>query len=440
MHWHKPGTLLQFLLFVYRSFMQNKGLENAKSLTYTSLFAVVPLVTLVFAILSAFPSFQVFGAQVQDMIFDRLLPSSSRELDTYLADFAAQAKNLTWVGALMLFVTAYLMLVNIERNFNLIWGVGELRKGLSSFLLYWSVLSLGPLLFGIGFGISSYVTSLSLFERFTEVSELIGAKRALLGMFPILLSIGAFTLLYVAVPNCGVKIKHGLSGALVVALSFILVKLVFSRFIATASYALIYGTFAAIPIFLMWLYICWVVILMGANLVRCIPLFSTDNTRDDIHPTLVLLALIHLLWEKHQAGEVLKVQQLMDERWPLKQASAETLLGLLLEKNIIVALNQGEFMLVRDLGNVSLWYLLGTTPWAQPTSKDVQQDLPDVLIRHLPDQVKLAGSFRKLELATYAEFSTNFGEWFRDPAWWPQLKPQAPAAASQGTGEVTSTL
>src|SRR5690606_11604072 len=162
-----------FLLFLLSSFNKHKGMENAKSLTYTSLFAVVPLITLVFTILSAFPSFRVFGDQVQTLIFNRLLPSSSLELEGYLATFASQARNLTWVGALMLFVTSYLMLVNVERNFNLIWGVEESRKGLSSFLLYWSVLSLGPLLLGVGFAISSYVTSLTLFERFNEVSELL---------------------------------------------------------------------------------------------------------------------------------------------------------------------------------------------------------------------------------------------------------------------------
>ena len=122
--------------FVFREFLANNGLENAKSLTYMSLFAVVPLMTLVVSILSAFPSFQVFGGQIQDMIFARLLPSSSSQLEQYLENFSGQARNLTWIGAVMLLATAYFMLINIEQSFNRIWDVAELRKGI--FLVFCS--------------------------------------------------------------------------------------------------------------------------------------------------------------------------------------------------------------------------------------------------------------------------------------------------------------
>ena len=232
----RPQSQWGFVCFVYREFTLNHGLEFAKSLTYMSLFAVVPLLTLMLAILSAFPSFQVFGNEIQEMIFQRLLPSSTSELEDYLANFAGQAKNLTWAGAVMLLATAYFMLVNIERSFNRIWDVSQQRKGISSFMLYWSVLSLSPLLLGVGFAISSYITSLSLFETFTEVSDLVGARSLVLSLFPTVLTTLGFTLLYVAVPNCGVRLVHGLIGGAVVALLFILVKWVFALFIGMASY------------------------------------------------------------------------------------------------------------------------------------------------------------------------------------------------------------
>jgi membrane protein len=429
MLWYRPATLLSFLRFVYVGFTQNKGLENAKSLTYTSLFAVVPLITLLFTILSAFPSFQVFGAQIQEMLFDRLLPSSSEQVAGHLADFAGQARNLTWVGAVMLFATSYMMLVNVERSFNLIWGVEELRKGLTSFLLYWSVLSLGPLLLGVGFAISSYVASLTLFERFTEVSGLFGARRLALGFSSLLLTTGAFTLLYVAVPNCGVQVRHGFCGALVVALTFIVVKWVFTRFIATASYEFIYGTFAAIPIFLLWIYVCWVVILFGANLVRSIPLFAANHAQVDVHPSLVLLALIHRLWQKQQSGATLRVQELMDEGWPLKSVSAKQLFALLSQEQLVRAVNQDEYLLVRDLGGLSLWDLLSRTPWAQPDAATLAQPLPVVLRQHLPEPQRLREAFGHLENVAKEEFNTSFGEWFRDPEWWPE---QEKTASTEG--------
>jgi membrane protein len=418
MNWMQPRTLLEFVKFVYQRFLLHDGLEYSKSLTFTSLFAVVPFITLVVSILAAFPSFQVFGAQIQDMLFQRLLPSSTSQLQDYLATFSLQARNLTWIGAVMLLVTAYLMLRNIERSFNQIWGVGELRKGLASFLLYWSVLSMGPLLLGLGFAISSYVTSLTLFERFAAISDGLGTSRAVLAFFPVLLTTGAFTLLYAAVPNCNVQVRHALAGAVVVALSFKLVKWVFAKFIATASYELVYGTFAALPIFLMWLYVCWVLILFGANLVRCIPLFASRTATDHVHPTLMLLALLHRFWQKQQEGSALRVQELIDQNWPFRRMTLEQLLALLEAQKLVRSLNQEEYMLVRDLDKVSVWEVLSALPWAQPEPADLDEPLPLVIASHLPDLNALKAHFLRLAESSSTEFGTSFGRWFRNESGW----------------------
>jgi membrane protein len=406
---------LRFVRFVFRNFMRNEGLENAKSLTYTSLFAVVPLLTLIVSILSVFPSFQVFGAQIQEMIYDRLLPSTGSELQAYLKSFAGQARNLTWAGAVMLFATAYLMLVNIERNFNRIWGVSEQRKGVTSFLLYWSVLSLGPLLLGMGFAISSYVTSLALFNTFSELAA-VGGHNLLLEVFPVVLTTVAFTLLYVAVPNCGVKLRHGLVGAVVVALAFIVVKWVFGKFITQGSYTLIYGTFAAIPVFLVWLYVCWVVILFGANLVRAIPLYGSRVGSEEVHPSLLLLALLHKFWEKQQSGAVLKVTELLAEKWPFRTVSADKLLALLVEKRLVHALGDDEFMLSRDLEALSVWDVLGDTPWGLPDPEELSRPLPAVVSDHVPELADLCQRFRHVNELAAAEFSSPLGAWFRQSA------------------------
>jgi membrane protein len=241
----------------------------------------------------------------------------------------------------------------------------------------------------------------------------------LLRLFPLVLTTGAFTLLYVAVPNCGVQVRHGFAGALVVALSFIVVKWLFTRFMATASYALIYGTFAVIPIFLLWIYVCWVVILVGANLVRSIPLFAASHVMDGAHPTLLLLALLHRFWEKQQAGELLRVQELMDDGWPLKSVSAKQLLSLLGELQLVRTISQDEYLLVRDLGSVTLWDVLSHTPWAQPDAAALARPLPVVLRPHLPEPQHLRDSFGRLEAVARQEFSASFSDWFRDPAWWP---------------------
>lgn len=256
---------------VYRNFLQHQGLENARALTFTSLFAVVPLLTLMLSFFTLFPSIEGLGASIQGILLSHLLPGSGQELEAYIEEFTAHARNLTWIGAVMLVVTGVLMLRNIERCFNHIWGVPDMRKGWLSVLLYWLATSLGPLLLGIGLVLSSYLTSLSLFERFFEYSDVIGARNALLEFFPSLLATGAFTLLYLTVPNTQVKARDALIGAVAVVLVLKLVKWAFTLSITTASYQLVYGTFAALPIFLLWLYSCWVVVLCGANLVRCLP-------------------------------------------------------------------------------------------------------------------------------------------------------------------------
>ena len=412
MRWLNSKALFQFLCFIYSSFMRNRGLEKAKSLTYTTLFAVVPFITLVFAILSAFPSFQVFGSQIQEMIFDRLLPSSSSELESYLSSFADQAKNLTWVGGLMLLVTAFLMLVNVERNFNQIWGVKNQRKGLSSFLLYWSVLSLGPLLLGVGFAVSSYVTSLVLFEIFSDVSASVGASSLILSFFPTLLTAGAFTLIYVAVPNCGVRLKDGIVGGAVVALSFILVKNIFTRFISTASYELVYGTFAVIPIFLLWIYVSWVLILLGANLVRCIPIFTVNKAEQEAHSYIVVLALLHDFWFKQQSGQSVKLKTLMSKASPFQNTQIEELLDFLVQENIVRSCSSAEYSLIRDLQSISLWELFNNMPDAMPKVPELAM-FPSELEQYVPDYDSLKSRFCQVERMTKEEFPESLSDFFR---------------------------
>jgi membrane protein len=269
--------LARFLLLVYRNFMLHQGLESAKSLTYTSLFAVVPLLTLMLTFLAMFPAFQGVGGRVEDLLLNHLLPRSGREIEQYLEEFAAQARNLTWLGAALLVVTAVLMLRAIESNFNRIWGIPDMRKGFGSLLAYWGVMSLGPFLLGIGLVVSSYLTSLSLFERFSELSDLVHARSAVLGFFPTLLAVGAFMLLYMTVPNCRVSTRDALIGAALVVVVLNVVQWAFTLSITTASYQLVYGTFAALPIFLLWLYVCWAVILAGANLVYCLPQYGIEQ-------------------------------------------------------------------------------------------------------------------------------------------------------------------
>lgn len=266
--------LIRLFLDTIRQFIRNQGILNASALTYTTLFAVVPLMTVTYAMLAAIPSFQGVGDQLQGWIFSNFVPATGAVVQDYLADFSSQARKLTAVGVAFLAITAIMMMKNIEAAFNRVWRVTEPRKGLSSFLLYWAVLSLGPILIGLGLVLTSYIASLPLISSATEIA----GKLRLLSLLPMLLSAVAFTLLYAAVPNCRVPVKYAAIGAIVVAILFEAAKRGFAFFVTQfPSYELIYGAFAAVPLFLAWIYITWIIILLGAELTRSLTIWRGED-------------------------------------------------------------------------------------------------------------------------------------------------------------------
>jgi membrane protein len=145
--------------------------QNAASLTYTTLFAVVPMMTVLFSILAAIPSLKSISIDIQNFIFKNFIPDTGVKIQSYLHDFATQASNLTIVGVFMLFLTAIMMLATIEKAFNQIWRVKQPKQSIIGFLRYWAVLSLGPFLLGAAFAVSSYVTSLRVFSDAEAISR-----------------------------------------------------------------------------------------------------------------------------------------------------------------------------------------------------------------------------------------------------------------------------
>jgi membrane protein len=352
-----PAQFLPFLKYVYARFFDDQCMRSAAALTYMSLFALVPLMTVMYAMVSAIPAFQGVGEQVQAFMFDNLVPSAGAEIETYLSDFSRQTRNLTGVGIGFLIVTAVLMLRNIESAFNIIWRSRANRSTIASFLLYWAVLSLGPVFIGLALGISTYLTSAAvLFEDF----DLIGVTAALLKLAPVLLSAAAFTLIYAAVPNTPVPIKHALIGGIATAIIFNIARSMFTKLVVGSSYTVIYGAFAAFPLFLLWIYVSWNIVLAGGVLVHSLSAFQTEQSSRK--PLLLkALSVLHLFWQRQQAGVSISEISL------LKLASPDTLgldsdtwailRDIFLRRNLICIDENGKFLLSRDLHEVPLWQL-----------------------------------------------------------------------------------
>jgi membrane protein len=184
------------------------------------------------------PAFQELGGQVEEFIFSKFLPSSGQEITGYLSEFSSQARKLSVAGVAIIFLTALLMLSNIEKTFNHIWATTGGRKGLAGFLVYWAILSLGPLLLAIGMIMSTYLMSLRLVVA--EVDSL-GLVALLFSYLPWLLTWLAFTLLYVAVPNCKVRVVYALFGGLITTLLFESAKALFGQLVAHSIYQRIWS-------------------------------------------------------------------------------------------------------------------------------------------------------------------------------------------------------
>lgn len=357
----KPA--IRFLSYLFRQFIANQGVLNASALTYTTLFAVVPLMTVSYAILAAVPSFQGVGEELQGWVFSNFVPTTGAVVQDYLSNFANQARQLTAVGVAVLAATAIMMMKNIEAAFNRVWRVSEPRKGLSSFLLYWAVLSLGPVLIGLGLGVTSYIASISVISEATEV---VGRAR-LLSILPMILSAAAFTLLYAAVPNCRVPIKNAFYGGLVVAILFETAKRGFALFVTQfPSYELIYGAFAAVPLFLLWIFISWIIILLGCELTRSLTVYRRLDDAHGVSELHIMVAVVHRLWLAQEKGEAVPDRVLLKEVPGLDQGRWDQYVQILLEGQIISRSDRGDYLLSRDAGCISLDELNNMLPWPLP--------------------------------------------------------------------------
>lgn len=364
---------VDFWKFLFERFLADRGPNSAAALTYTTLFAVVPMMTVTFAMLSVIPAFKGVGEQIQGFIFQNFVPSSGAVVQDYLKAFSEQARQLTWVGVGLLMATALMMMLTIEKTFNSIWRVRQSRRGVSSFLLYWAILSLGPLLLGAGFAMSTYITSLVLLSG---PYALVGV-RVLLNFMPLLFSIAAFTLLYAAVPNTRVPLRHALLGGLFSAVLFEAAKALFGLYVSFfPGYQLIYGAFATVPLFLLWIYLTWIIVLFGAELV-CNLSASRHWRRNPLPRLLVVLGVLRVFHARQLAGQSVSQLDVQRSGWPLPDDVWDEILEFLERERLICRTSGGNWVLCRDLSHYSLDRLLSRSPWPLPHLEQLPMELAE---------------------------------------------------------------
>ena len=260
-----------FCLAVFWRFYEERGLQTAGSLTYTTLLSIVPLITVALAVASAFPVFDDAINALQLFLLENVLPDAAG-IDTVIeqiSTFSSNAGRLTAIGLGFFFVTAVMLMTTIDTAMNRIFRVQRARPLLQQVLMYWAVITLGPLLIGGSLSMTSFAVGASFgWLRLSIVAD------ALLAVLPFVFTCIALTLLYAVVPNRHVRIRDALIGGVLAGVAFEFAKRGFAIYIARfPTYSLIYGAFATIPIFLVWLYMQWVVVLAGATLTAMLPAY-----------------------------------------------------------------------------------------------------------------------------------------------------------------------
>ena len=262
--------IADFCLAVFWRFYEERALQTAGSLTYTTLLSLVPLLTVALAVSTAFPVFDDTIGQLQLFLLENFLPDAG--IDTIveqITSFTQNAGRLTAIGLLFFFVTSVMLMMTIDVSLNRLFRVQRQRPMLQQVLMYWAAITLGPVLIGVSLSMTSFAVGASLgWLKLGYVADWV------LGVLPFVFTCAALTLLYGVVPYRAVKPRDALVGGIVAGIVFEVAKRAFAIYLARfPTYTLIYGAFATIPIFLVWLYVSWVVVLAGATLTAMLPAY-----------------------------------------------------------------------------------------------------------------------------------------------------------------------
>lgn len=364
-------TWFQFILFVLRRFETNNCREQAGSLTYTTLFAVVPMLTVFLVIISSIKALEPARQQLQQLIYSNFLPKTSIAFDKALNAFTDNSSNLTIIGVLFLFFTTVMMLTSIETAFNRIWRVTETRNGIIGFMRYWTIISLGPILLGSAFVISSTLASMNVLSNNFAGYEVDGTF--LLWVISFALTVVGFFALYWTIPNRSVPIKAAMIAAVFSTVTFELIKNLFG-FVMTnfTSYQLVYGAFAAVPIFLLWIFLSWNIVLLGVEISYALTAFHTGKTATR-HPILMMLDMLELFYKKQKLGKSVTDLEALEilgrgeiGRWPKYIQHLE-------KQNIIKRTDNDEYVLVRNLDHLDFWSFYKALPYTLPDKNDIGQ-------------------------------------------------------------------
>ena len=379
-----------FLRELWQRAVAGRSTQLASALAYTSILALVPVLVVGFATLSLFPAFAAWQSVLQDFIFQSFVPGVGDRVESYLTDFAAKARDLQGLGVAALLVTVLSLMSSIEAAFNDIWEVRRRRPIGKRLLLYWTILTLGPLLIGAGLVATSFLVSLPLLH---QAAALTGLNRLLLHWLPLITTWLAFVLSYKAIPHHPVRLRHALAGGLFAALLFEITKRLFASWLLYfPTQQAIYGAFATVPVFLLWIFVSWFIVLLGAQFTRClevVPAHCADESRSPWRHAPCYRAwriLVHL-YRAQRSGVAISQEALLAQEPGFDARELADSLKVLADAHWISRDEMFCWLLVRDLDELSLLDLARLVPPSLRVA-EAAQNLPpeDGRFRHLLEQ------------------------------------------------------
>ena len=315
------AATVTFCRYALHRFNRDGCFAAAGALSYTSLVSLVPLGVIALGILSAFPNFATLREELLDFVFRNFVPQISEQASWWFQYFAASATQATAIGIVGIGATGILLLVTVEDQLNLLWRVPVPRPWSQRVVAYWTLMTLGPLLVGMSLTLSTYLDTAARRAGFDPEALAQLASwwpHYLARLVPWLLEMIACTLLYCLIPNCAVRWRDGALGAAVAAVAIEILKIGFAFYISTmTSYQTVYGAIAAIPIFLLWMYVSWVAVLLGAVVAANLATWRVDERLAHLTSGGVRLgfslALIAVLARAQRRGETCRTLTLAAE-------------------------------------------------------------------------------------------------------------------------------
>ena len=348
------ARMLTFARFVGRRFLDDRLFEAAGALAYTTAFAVVPLSFVVFGVLSAFPGFDRWTDALGDYIFNNFVPRAAEAVKTYLLPNRETKLQMTTAGVIALIVSLLVTLTSVEAIFNRIWRVPTARPKFSRFLVYWTVMTLGALLAATSLALSTRLFALAIFEttagRWLEQLMLRGT--------PVLIELACFTLIYRVVPHRTIKWRHAFAGAILAALAFDLIKWALGFYFGhSETYKNLYGALALAPIFLLWIYLGWASVLLGASFAASLSAFRYQPVSMRLPLGYEMYGLLRMLGRLQAArrhGRGLHVDEIQRMEPMLTDALVQQFLCQLDAIDLVARAESGEWLLSRDLDQITL--------------------------------------------------------------------------------------